>query len=160
MFRRAALLLAGLLSASATGVVAQNSANSAPPAENLTLAHQVLTEMGAARQFAAGVESALPAQRRAQPGIPTIFWDSLVAEMQQRAPEIIDSLAVTYAKVFTTSQLKELLTFYQSPAGRRLAEVQSELTATMGAIGQRWGIRIAADVMKRLSDQGVSFDSP
>ncbi len=156
---RVLLLSAGLLVLFRPDLAAQSAPQATPPAENLALAHQVLTAMGAEELLATGVESALPTQRRLQPGIPTVFWDSLIAEMHHRGPEIVDSMAGTYAALFSAAQLHDLLAFYQSPTGRRLAEVQSQLTATMGAVGQRWGVRIAADVMKRLVDQGVSFDT-
>ncbi len=160
MARRVVLLMVWLLVADSPLLAAQDASPPPPSAENVGLARLVLTAMGVERQLGAGVESALPAQRRLQSGIPAVFWDSLLAEMHHRGPEIVDSMAGTYATLFSAAQLRDLLAFYESPTGRRLAEVQPELLATMSAVAQRWGVRMAADVMKRLVDQGVNFESP
>lgn len=154
------LLTLGLLPFHLGALRAQTAPAAAPTPENILLARQVLTAQGAEQTLVTSIEASLSEQRRRQSSLPPIFWDSLTAELRRRAPEIVDSLAPVYAGLFSAAQLNDLLSFYKSPTGHRMAEVQGELVTAMGAVGQRWGARVALDVMKRLVDQGVTFSNP
>ncbi len=152
------LAAAGLLLLFAAPASAQTAAASPPPPERVALARQVLTAMGAEQTMIAGVEEAMPEQRRRQTNIPAVFWDSMLVQFRRRAPEVVDSMALLYADRFTPAQLNDLLAFYQSPTGQRFGAVQAELSLVMAAVGRRWGARVAADVMKQLVDAGVTFE--
>jgi hypothetical protein len=71
-------------------------------------------------------------------------------ELQPRSVEVIDASARYYASHFTEAELKQLLTFYQSPVGQKmLVEEPKALDETMAYAGS-WGDDLSIDVMNKL----------
>jgi len=71
-------------------------------------------------------------------------------EYQPRSVEVIDASARYYASHFTEAELKQLLTFYQSPLGQKmLVEEPKALDETMAFAGS-WGDDLSIDVMSKL----------
>jgi uncharacterized protein len=71
-------------------------------------------------------------------------------EYQPRSVEVIDASARYYASHFTEAELKQLLTFYQSPVGQKvLVEEPKALDETMAYAGS-WGDDLSIDVMNKL----------
>jgi hypothetical protein len=67
-----------------------------------------------------------------------------------RADELVDVSARVYASHFTESELRDLLTFYQSPLGRKaILEEPKVLEESMESAGT-WADRLSADVMARM----------
>ena len=117
-----------------------------PDAARVTLARRVLDASGTVETIAAAMRANLPAQRSANPQIPAEFWTRFESRIVQDMPQLLDSIAVLYAAKFTQQELSGLLTFYQSPTGRRLRTLQPSLVTESSAIGQRWGMRIGAEI--------------
>jgi hypothetical protein len=53
--------------------------------------------------------------------------------------------------MLTLRELQDMTTFFKSPVGRRLVELQPILIAETSAIGQRWGGRIGEEIAKEMS---------
>ncbi len=71
-------------------------------------------------------------------------------EYQPRGEEIVDATARIYASHFTEPELKQILTFYQSPVGQKmLAEEPKALDQSMSYAGS-WGDNLSIDVMSKL----------
>ena len=132
----AAVTLCSILVSSAHGQDAQRVAT----------AKRVLEASGTVETMTAAMKANLPAQRMANPQIPAEFWTRFEARIQQDVPQLVDSIALLYARNFTQQELDGLLTFYQTPTGRRLRELQPSLVTESSAIGQRWGMRIGAEI--------------
>jgi len=82
----------------------------------------------------------------ANPSIPAEFWTRFEARLTETLPQLIDSIAGLYAAKLTQPELDALLAFYTSPIGRRFRELQPMLVTESTAIGQRWGMRIGAEI--------------
>ena len=122
-------------------------APSAPPnAAALAAAHRVLDASGSVDAMVAAMRANLPAQRAATPQLPDEFWTQFEARIVKDVPQLVDSIAVVYARNFTLQELDALTAFYQGPVGRRLRAVQPTLITESSAIGQRWGMRIGAEI--------------
>jgi len=75
---------------------------------------------------------------------------SLLKEYQPRGEEIVDATARFYASHFTEAELKQILTFYQSPAGQKMIiEEPKALDESMIYAGN-WGDSLSIDVMSKL----------
>jgi len=75
---------------------------------------------------------------------------SLLKEYQPRGEEIVDATARFYASHFTEAELKQILTFYQSPAGQKMiVEEPKALDESMIYAGN-WGDSLSIDVMSKL----------
>jgi len=128
---------------------AQVSDTAAPPPVSVALARQVLNAAGSVETAISAMQVSLSAQRAAS-SLPGEFWTRLEARITQDAPQLGDSIAVLYAKRFTQEELQGLLTFYQSPLGRRLRQLQPGLVTESAAMGRRWGMRVAAEIRASL----------
>ncbi len=139
----ATLALVVLLSTEGHGQAAKATV---PDGVRVAAAHRVLEAAGTVETIVAAMRANLPAQRMANPQIPAEFWTRFEARLVDELPQLIDSIAVLYAAKFTQQELDGLLAFYQSPTGRRLRELQPVLVTESSAIGQRWGMRIGAEI--------------
>jgi len=141
----------------ATLVSGTAAAQDHPPAPidpaRLALARRVLEVSGTVETMLASIRANLPAQRAAMPQLPQEFWTRFEARIVQDAPQLIDSIAVLYAAAFTQPELAAVVAFYTSPVGRRLRAAQPGLVTQGSAIGQRWGMRIGAEIGASLPRQ-------
>jgi len=107
---------------------------------------RLLDLTGAAKLALQNMEALLPAQRAANPQIPAAFWDAFLAHARRDIPQLVDSLIPIYAGHFTKAELDQLVRFYESPIGRRLAEQQPLILQESVQVGQRWGTAIGRHV--------------
>ena len=67
-----------------------------------------------------------------------------------RLNELIDETARIYASHFTEAELKSMLTFYQSPVGRKMiAEEPKALDESMANAGN-WGDKLSEEVITKM----------
>lgn len=145
--RRIVSLVAFVLCSTVRSAHAQRTPSPAPPdSARLAAARTLLDASGTVNTMIAAVKANLPAQRAAMPQVPDEFWTRFEARVIQDAPQLLDSIAVVYARSFSLEDLKALTTFYRSPLGQRLKELQPLLVGEGAAIGQRWGARIGQEV--------------
>lgn len=142
---------------SAAGAPAANSPAAATytPA-HLALAREVMLSSGIARSF----DSVLPAfadQIRKQAVTrPELSKDleevlaSLQPEMELQKQRMIDIAARTYASKFSETELKEIATFFRSPAGKHYVEAQPQLLDEMVQEMQDWTQDVSEYVMVRV----------
>jgi len=116
---------------------------------------RLLELTGAARLAVQTMEAMVPAQRQAMPQVPAAFWDAFMAHARRDIGQLVDSLVPVYAAHFTLAQLQELVRFYESPLGRRLAEMQPLITQESMQAGQRWGALLGAQIGDSLARAGV-----
>lgn len=116
---------------------------------------RLLELTGAARLALQTMETMVPAQRQAMPQVPAAFWDAFIAHARRDIAQLVDSLVPVYAAHFTLAQLQELVRFYESPLGKRLAEVQPLIAQESMQVGQRWGAIIGAQVGDSLGRAGI-----
>ena len=75
---------------------------------------------------------------------------SLEREYAPRVNELVDASARIYASYFTEAELKDILTFYQSPVGRKvISEEPKALEASMANAGD-WGDKLSDDVIAKM----------
>ncbi len=151
--RLLAVCFAATTLVSRTGT-AQNHPIAAPiDSVRLALARRVLEVSGTTEAMLASMRANLPAQRAAMPQVPPEFWTRFEARIVQDAPQLVDSIAVLYAVTLTRPDLEALVAFYTSPVRRRLRAAQPALVTQGSAIGQRWGMRIGAEIGASLPRQ-------
>ena len=123
---------------------------------HLALAREVMLSSGIARSF----DSVLPAfadQIRKQTVTrPELSKDleevltSLQPEMELQKQRMIDIAARTYAAKFSEAELKEIATFFRSPAGKHYVEAQPQLLDEMVQEMQDWTQDVSEYVMVRV----------
>jgi uncharacterized protein len=145
-------LLVAVLSLTGPG-----GAQQTPAADSAAAAARRLLELtGAADVAVREIEAMVPVQRQANPQIPAAFWDAVLAHARHDIPQLMDSLMAIYAAHFTPAELEALVRFYESPLGRRVAEVQPLINQESIQAGRRWGEAIGRAIGDSLVRAGVT----
>ncbi len=89
------------------------------------------------------------------PDVPESFWSEFKVEfMNISTEELVTLIAPVYARHLTSKDLDEIITFYQTPAGRKLSSSQGAITAESMSLGQDWGAILGEKVLKKLEENG------
>jgi hypothetical protein len=97
------------------------------------------------------VATALIGQFKTQfPNAPAGFWESFADEI--KADELIALLVPVYERNISHEDIKAIIKFYESPAGKRFAAKQPQITQESMAVGQKWGQELGARVMQKLNE--------
>lgn len=76
-----------------------------------------------------------------------------VTLMNDRTAEFVAAVAAAYARHFSAAELRQIATFYGSPAGQKMLDQMPALVQESAAIGQKFGQSIAADLQKRMTEE-------
>jgi hypothetical protein len=132
----------------------------APSAAQLKLARQVVEVSGSARAF----DSVLPQLFRQ---IYTVYsqqnpdlskelagtLESLIPEFDKRKEEIVVIISRAFAEKFTEAELNDLLTFYNSPTGKKLIATNNDILRDAYTKTQEWSGKLSQELDKRLKDE-------
>jgi hypothetical protein len=84
----------------------------------------------------------------------------LVPDLRALEPQFVASVADSYGHAFTTDELQQILAFYQTPTGVKLAALIPSLTRQMVVAGHAWIEQAATQVLQadagKLTAQGLS----
>jgi uncharacterized protein len=84
-------------------------------------------------------------------------YDALVPVMMKimnsRMDEFLNSGARIYARHFTAEEMRQVVGFYRTPAGRKFLQKQPEVFEESMALGQQFGQAMARDVQDRMSEE-------
>lgn len=154
-----ALLLVGLFALGRPTPALSQAPRSGTGADTakIALIRQVIAATRAADQAVLALETALPAQRASNPRIPAVFWDRFAERARTRRAEFVELLVPIYDQRFSSAELRDLLAFYRSPLGLRLLDVQPDLTRDAMLAGQKWGMRIGAEIGQELAAEGIQI---
>jgi TonB family protein len=117
----------------------------------LDLVHYRQSASGAMRQMTATLR---PQMLAAFPMTPN--HDKIVDEYLDRlvdmanTPEFTELIIQVYAKYLSDYDLKELVQFYQTPAGQHYADVQPKLAVDAAAAGQKMGAERGVKILGEL----------
>jgi uncharacterized protein len=76
-------------------------------------------------------------------------YDALVPVMMK----IMNSRMDEYARHFTAEEMRQVVGFYRTPAGRKFLQKQPEVFEESMALGQQFGQAMARDVQDRMSEE-------
>ncbi len=93
--------------------------------------------------------------------VPPGFWEKFLARAELAADTLLAPMAADYARYFTSSDLRALITFYKSPAGQRMSFVAPVISANSSFTGSQWGQKVGIEVATELmSGKGAAQASP
>ena len=72
------------------------------------------------------------------------------ADLEPRFSEITNEIATLYATRFSENELKAILTFYQSPVGKKLLAQQPKIIDTSMNFAQNWANKLSDEVIQRM----------
>jgi hypothetical protein len=142
---------AGAPSLRAQGAAAPAAADSTAT----SLAHQILQRSGATDLALNAIDANVAAQRQLNPRVPSVVWDRFSAAAHARKGELEDRIAASYERHFTADELRQILAFYDTPVGKKLAGLQPTLMQEGMLAGREWGMQIGAEVTAQLQSEGA-----
>lgn len=93
--------------------------------------------------------------KQQQSGAPAEFWDEFAAEMNKDAVgQLVDMLTPIYQKHLTEADLQSVISFYETPVGKKFAEKTPLITQESMLAGQEWGKQIGERVVEKLQAKG------
>lgn len=81
----------------------------------------------------------------------THFEKSFLETSQE---ELVEMLVPIYQKHISLPDLKAIIAFYQSPAGKRFSEKTPVIIQESMQLGQQWGMKLAQEFDKKLKEKG------
>ena len=69
--------------------------------------------------------------------------------------ELVHMISSVYAKYLNHDELKQLIIFYSSPLGKKVAKSTPIITQESMQIGQEWGIKIGEKFGKKNEKRGI-----
>lgn len=141
---------------------------SAPSAEAVGLARELLQVMGSDKQFDAmiplmsqNMAGLLKSQKPGDAKVIDEVFAAIGKRFLERKSELLELLAPLYAARFAVPELKEMVGFFKSPVGQRLAAEMPALSQDAMKVGMVWGQRIGKDleqeVVRELQQRGVKL---
>ena len=128
--------------------------------ETLTAARELVTAMRATDQFKAILPALMqqlkPSITQGRPHVERDY-DTLVPAMLEifnaRSGEIVESMAVIYARNFTVDEMQQVIAFYRTPIGQKLLDKLPVIFQESVAAGNKFGQAVATELRDRLIEE-------
>lgn len=98
------------------------------------------------------IETAKNAYLRTNPGLSKDLNEvaaALRTEFAGKRAEVANEIARTYAAQFTEKELREVIAFYKTPAGKKVIDVEPRVLEQSMTRVQSWAERFSEDMMTR-----------
>jgi hypothetical protein len=110
---------------------------------------------GSEETYATGVTQMLSMFRKQYPNVDSEVWTEFEKEFEQTSlTELTSLLTPVYKKHFTLKDLKELIKFYESPIGKKLAAKNPFILQESMEVGQQWGAKIGKEFVEKMKEKG------
>ena len=74
--------------------------------------------------------------------------EEFLKELDKTFPELFESMAKIYMDEFTHQEIKDLLDFYATPTGEKMATISGTLAQKGMMAGQSWGMKVQEIISK------------
>ncbi len=93
--------------------------------------------------------------KQAKPNVPDSVWSNLKTEVfDMEVNELTKQLVPLYKKHFTQEDVKELISFYESPIGKKLTTETTLITKETMQISQTWGMNLMSKLYTWMAKKG------
>ena len=121
---------------------------------NVTL-KKYMEASGSIGAFKSAVTGMLGNFKTMNSSVPGEVWKEFETELLATSvDDLVNMLAPVYEKHMTENDLNEVIKFYNSPVGKKLAEKTPAITEESMQAGQAWGQAVAQKVMQKLKEKG------
>jgi hypothetical protein len=131
-----------------------------PSTASLLIAKQLVTVTGATALFnpliAGVVEQAKNLYLQQDPGLAkdlNEIANKMRKDLQPRFAELTNEIAKLYATHFTEQELKDILAFYRSPAGKKLLAQQPDVVDASMRFTQDWANKLSEQVTAKMREE-------
>jgi uncharacterized protein len=93
--------------------------------------------------------------KQAKPNVSDSVWSNLKHEVfDVEVNELAKQMVPLYKKYFTQEDVKELISFYESPIGKKLTTKTPLLTQESMQISQTWGMNLMSKLYDWMAKKG------
>lgn len=111
---------------------------------------------GSEQAYHAAIKQIFNMSKQQYPSIDEEIWDELETEFTKTSiNELTEMLVPVYSKYLTKQDLEDLITFYNTPVGKKFAKNTPHIMTESMQVGQQWGMKIAQDFQKKLQKRGM-----
>jgi hypothetical protein len=119
--------------------------------------HQYLEATGAMKGFKVAMKGMMDAFKKSKSDIPSDVWDELEKEfLGTTLDDLVNLLAPIYKQHLSEADLDDVIKFYKSPVGMKMAEKTPIITQQSMQAGMEWGQKLGAKVAERLKEKGYN----
>ena len=151
---------AGAIAMALLGAAASAQAQQTPSANQLKLARQVVDTSGAAKSFDSVIpqifQQVYTTYTQQNPDLSKEIagvMQTLIPEFDKRKEEIAVIVSQAFAAKFTEAELNDILTFYNSPSGKKLVSEHTEILRDAFGKTQEWGGKVSQHLVGRLKEE-------
>lgn len=142
------ILMIALLSLASTVCFGQNTT------DYKTTLQKLLNVSGSEASYKVAIDKMLGMLKQQKPDIPEEFWTEMDTEMKKSSmTELIDLLLPVYQKHLSLNDLKQIIIFYESPAGKKFAEKTPLILNDSMEAGKEWGMKIGQRVVDKIKEK-------
>lgn len=130
--------------------IVSTSAQSQDHAYKQTL-KTMMTTSGAIQTSESLLTQIITMMKQNASGVADSFWNDFAEQYKEKFQNRLTELyALIYQKYLTIDDLKQIIAFYESPVGKKLASATPAMTAEGMQLGQQLGMEIATQMQKEL----------
>lgn len=114
-----------------------------------------LEASGSMSAFKSAVTSMMGSFKSMNNNVPAEVWSELEKEfLNTSLDDLVTMLTPVYEKHMSEADLNEVIKFYNSPVGKKLAEKTPAIMTESMTAGQTWGQTVGQKVMTKLKEKG------
>lgn len=88
------------------------------------------------------------AKEQVMENIPLAKRADFSKDFDASLPSFYEKIAKIYMELYTHEEVKQMMAFYESPVGKKIASSMGEITKQSTAAGQEWGMELQTIMMK------------
>jgi hypothetical protein len=116
---------------------------------------KMMEASGSQNAYKAVIKQSIIMFKQQKSEIPAEFWTEFEQNLTKSSfDHLLDMIFPIYQKYMSEQDLKDLIAFYQSPIGKKLAEKTPFIAADSMQAGQEWGKKLAEDILKKIQEKG------
>lgn len=136
-------------------VTMAQTAQNQPSKEYVAELKKMIVLSGSDATFKVMIPQMFAMMKQQLPNVPAEFWTETEKEMMKTlVDDLVGMLAPIYQKHLTLKDLQEIVKFYESPIGKKMAAAQPAIASDSMNVGQQWGMNIAMKVQEALKAKG------
>ena len=150
--------MAALVALAAIGAAAPARAQNQQPSANAVLIAKQIVQLKGVQQMMNPIAIGVVEKVKGIVMQSNFMWakdiNEVTAQMHKefdgRSSEMVDAAAGAYAARFTEPELKQILTFYQSPVGQKMVVEEPKAIEDLMHGAAEWADNLSVDVMNRM----------
>ncbi len=96
----------------------------------------------------------IPSLKKMVPQAPESSWAETISEID--TDEVEKKIMPIYQKYLTEEDVQAINAFYNTPAGKKIIQVQPRIMQESYAVGQKWGQKTAKQILLKYQEQSKS----